>query len=92
VCRRAEIALTDGRLMGVARELNATTEEERALRRRLSALERELRDANATVASKQSLLDDYLTSGFTGRNTPDSWNAKLRNPERPEWELHEGDV
>ncbi|TNN38678.1 Laminin subunit beta-2 [Liparis tanakae] len=51
--------------MGVARELNATTEEERALRRRLSGLEGELRDANATVAAKQGLLHDYLTSGFT---------------------------
>uniref|UniRef100_A0A8C2ZAY7 Laminin, beta 2-like n=1 Tax=Cyclopterus lumpus TaxID=8103 RepID=A0A8C2ZAY7_CYCLU len=63
---RAEIALTDGRMMGVTRELNTTAEEERALRRTLSNLERELRDINATVAYKQNLLDDYLTSGFTG--------------------------
>ncbi|XP_034394038.1 laminin subunit beta-2 [Cyclopterus lumpus] len=62
---RAEIALTDGRMMGVTRELNTTAEEERALRRTLSNLERELRDINATVAYKQNLLDDYLTSGFT---------------------------
>ncbi|KAM6930149.1 laminin subunit beta-1 [Lycodopsis pacificus] len=61
---RAEIALTDGRLMGVTRELNTTAEEERALRRTLSDLERELRDFNTTVAHKQRLLDDYLTSGF----------------------------
>uniref|UniRef100_A0A8C2ZAM4 Laminin, beta 2-like n=1 Tax=Cyclopterus lumpus TaxID=8103 RepID=A0A8C2ZAM4_CYCLU len=61
-----EIALTDGRMMGVTRELNTTAEEERALRRTLSNLERELRDINATVAYKQNLLDDYLTSGFTG--------------------------
>ncbi|KAK9515757.1 hypothetical protein VZT92_026376 [Zoarces viviparus] len=61
---RAEIALTDGRLMGVTRELNTTAEEERTLRRTLSDLERELRDFNTTVARKQSLLDDYLTSGF----------------------------
>uniref|UniRef100_A0A8C4HDQ3 Laminin, beta 2-like n=1 Tax=Dicentrarchus labrax TaxID=13489 RepID=A0A8C4HDQ3_DICLA len=61
---RAEIALTDGRLMGVARELNTTAEEEEALRRILSGLERELRDINTTVAHKQQLLVDYLTSGF----------------------------
>uniref|UniRef100_A0A8C4HFA9 Laminin, beta 2-like n=1 Tax=Dicentrarchus labrax TaxID=13489 RepID=A0A8C4HFA9_DICLA len=63
---QAEIALTDGRLMGVARELNTTAEEEEALRRILSGLERELRDINTTVAHKQQLLVDYLTSGFAG--------------------------
>ncbi|XP_078110423.1 laminin subunit beta-1 [Sander vitreus] len=61
---RAEIALTDGRLMGVTRELNTTAEEEEALKRTLSLLERELRDINATVVQKQRLLDDYLASGF----------------------------
>uniref|UniRef100_A0A8C2ZAT6 Laminin, beta 2-like n=1 Tax=Cyclopterus lumpus TaxID=8103 RepID=A0A8C2ZAT6_CYCLU len=50
----------------IGQELNTTAEEERALRRTLSNLERELRDINATVAYKQNLLDDYLTSGFTG--------------------------
>lgn len=66
MCSRAEIALTDGRLMGVTRELNTTAEEEEALKRTLSVLERELRDINATVAQKKRLLDDYLTSGFAG--------------------------
>lgn len=61
---RAEIALTDGRLMGVSRELNSTAAEEGALRQTLSGLERELRDINTTVAHKRRLLDDYLTSGF----------------------------
>uniref|UniRef100_A0A8D2ZRP9 Laminin, beta 2-like n=1 Tax=Scophthalmus maximus TaxID=52904 RepID=A0A8D2ZRP9_SCOMX len=61
---RAEIALTDGRLMAVGRELNATAEEEEALRRTLNVLERELRDINTTMAHKQRLLDEYLTSGF----------------------------
>ncbi|KAJ4933887.1 hypothetical protein JOQ06_006696, partial [Pogonophryne albipinna] len=61
---RAEIALTDGRLMGVTRELNITTEDEGALRQTLTGLERELRDINTTVAHKHSLLQDYLTSGF----------------------------
>uniref|UniRef100_A0A3Q2XNE3 Laminin, beta 2-like n=1 Tax=Hippocampus comes TaxID=109280 RepID=A0A3Q2XNE3_HIPCM len=61
---RAEIALTDGRLMGVARELNTTAEDDDALRRTLSDMERQLMDINATVASKQQQIDDYLTSGF----------------------------
>lgn len=63
---RAEIALTDGRLMGVTRELNSTATEDEALRRTLNQLEAELREVNATVAHKQQLLEDYLTSGFSG--------------------------
>lgn len=63
---RAEIALTDGRLMGVTRELNTTAEEEERLRHILTDLERDLRDINTTVAHKQQLLDDYLTSGLAG--------------------------
>lgn len=63
---RAEIALTDGRLMGITRDLNTTAEEEEALRRTLSELERELRDVNTTVALKKQLLENYLTSGFAG--------------------------
>uniref|UniRef100_A0A3Q3VKW8 Uncharacterized protein n=1 Tax=Mola mola TaxID=94237 RepID=A0A3Q3VKW8_MOLML len=61
---RSEIALTDGRLMGVSRELNTTAEEDRTLGRTLSNLERELRDINTTVARKRQQLEDYLTSGF----------------------------
>lgn len=67
---RAEIALTDGRLMGVAREINSTSEEESELRRTLSDLEQQLRDVNATVAHKQRVLDDFLTSGFAGSRRP----------------------
>ncbi len=67
MCSRAEIALTDGRLMGVTRELNTTAGEEKVLRQTLSDMERELRDVNATVANKQRLLEDYLTSGFAGK-------------------------
>lgn len=66
MCSRAEIALTDGRLMSTAQELNKTAEEEEALRRTLNGMEKELRDLNSTVAQKQRLLDDYLTSGFAG--------------------------
>lgn len=61
---RAEIALTDGRLMGVAQELNVTAEEEKALSNTLSVLEGELRALNSTVALKQKLLEDLFTSGF----------------------------
>lgn len=53
--------------MGVTRELNSTAAEDEALRRTLSQLEAELRDVNASVAFKEQLLKDYLTSGFSGR-------------------------
>lgn len=66
MCFRAEIALTDGRLMGIAQELNTTAEEEEALRHTLNDLERELGDLNSTVAQKYRLLGDYLTAGFSG--------------------------
>lgn len=64
---RAEIALTDGRLMGVTTDVNTTAEQHNTLRYTLSVLERELRDINTTVAHKQQLIDDYLSSGFAGR-------------------------
>jgi len=68
LCFRAEIALTDGRLMGIGRELNTTATEEKALKSTLEDLEKELRDINTTVAQKQHLLDNYLSSGFSGKN------------------------
>uniref|UniRef100_A0A3Q3JUR0 Laminin, beta 2-like n=1 Tax=Monopterus albus TaxID=43700 RepID=A0A3Q3JUR0_MONAL len=61
---RAEIALTDGRLMGIARELNTTAEDDKELRFTLNDMGRELRDINSTLAKKKQLLDDYRTSGF----------------------------
>uniref|UniRef100_A0A7N9ARS4 Laminin subunit beta-1 n=1 Tax=Mastacembelus armatus TaxID=205130 RepID=A0A7N9ARS4_9TELE len=60
----AEIALTDGRLMGIAQELNTTVEKDGALRHTLNDLERQMRDINATVAQKKQLLDDLQTAGF----------------------------
>ncbi|KAG7265982.1 LOW QUALITY PROTEIN: hypothetical protein CRUP_012642, partial [Coryphaenoides rupestris] len=62
---RAEIALTDGRLMGVSGDLNSLATEDAALRSTLDHLEGALRDINATLAKKRQTLDDYLTSGFT---------------------------
>uniref|UniRef100_A0A672J263 Laminin, beta 2-like n=1 Tax=Salarias fasciatus TaxID=181472 RepID=A0A672J263_SALFA len=53
VCFRAEIALTDGRLMAIGRELNATGEEDRLLKDLLSELEKQLTDVNNTVALKK---------------------------------------
>ncbi|XP_037130494.1 laminin subunit beta-2 [Syngnathus acus] len=61
---RAEIALTDGRLMGVVRELNTTAEDDDALRQTLTDMEGQLMDINATVAAKRQQIDDYLISGF----------------------------
>lgn len=73
---RAEIALTDGRLMGVTRELNSTAAEDEALRQTLSQLEAELRDVNVSVALKEQLLKDYLTSGFSGRTLRSSFSDR----------------
>ncbi|XP_028308812.1 laminin subunit beta-2 isoform X2 [Gouania willdenowi] len=62
---RAEVALTDGRLMAIGREMNVTAGEENTLKQELSHLEKDLREVNDTLAYKKQLLDDYLTSGFT---------------------------
>ncbi|XP_061592831.1 laminin subunit beta-2 [Cololabis saira] len=61
---RAEIALMDGRVMDVGRELNTTDRQNGVLKRTLDDLEKDLRDINNTVAHKQRQLDDHLTSGF----------------------------
>ncbi|CAL8370158.1 unnamed protein product [Lota lota] len=62
---RVEVALTDGRLMGLARDLNSTVEEDAALRSALDDLEGALRDINVTLAQKRQTMEDYLNSGFT---------------------------
>ncbi|XP_061621813.1 laminin subunit beta-2 [Phyllopteryx taeniolatus] len=92
---RAEIALTDGRLMGVARELNATAEDDGALRRTLSDMEKQLMDINSTVASKQQQLEDYLASGFADQykkvkkyyressEAEEKCNASVSGPQSP---------
>ncbi|XP_017266844.1 laminin subunit beta-1 [Kryptolebias marmoratus] len=59
-----EILLTNRSLMNISQELNITERQDEELKRALSDLEKELRDINATVAHKQQLLEDYLTSGF----------------------------
>lgn len=63
--------------MGVTRELNTTAEEEGTVRRKLNDLERELKDLNSTVAERQQLLDDYLTSGFAGRKMHSNFNQHI---------------
>lgn len=57
--------MADGRLMGVASELNRTSGQEQALRRSLEEMEAELRHVNQTLGGKQELLLELLTSGFT---------------------------
>ncbi|CAN9515951.1 unnamed protein product [Ophioblennius macclurei] len=61
---RAEIALTDGRLMTISHDFDRTGKEDRMLKHLLSDLEKQLTDVNNTVAYKKEQLDDYLTSGF----------------------------
>lgn len=63
---RAEIALTDGRLMGVARELNGTAVQDEELRRNLTQMERELRDLNTTLMHQRQKQESNLSSGFQG--------------------------
>ncbi|XP_011475073.1 laminin subunit beta-2 [Oryzias latipes] len=58
---RAEIAVTDGRLMAISQEINTTAGEERFLQRTLSIMEDELRDLNYTVANMQLY---HLPVGF----------------------------
>uniref|UniRef100_A0A8C1T9L1 Laminin, beta 2-like n=1 Tax=Cyprinus carpio TaxID=7962 RepID=A0A8C1T9L1_CYPCA len=64
---RAEIALTDGRLMGVSRELNVTADLDNALKRNLTALEKELKDLNNTLHRLQRELKNYHTAGLAGK-------------------------
>ncbi|XP_072569193.1 laminin subunit beta-1 isoform X1 [Paramormyrops kingsleyae] len=61
---REEIALTDGRLMGLANELNDTAVAEGQLRWNLTQLEEDLRDMNITLAQKRHDLDNLLNAGF----------------------------
>lgn len=68
LCFSAEILITDGRLTDIGQEVNATAGRDEELQRTLSDLEKELRDINATVAHKQQVLEDYLTSGFEGND------------------------
>lgn len=62
------MVLTDGRLMGVSRELNTTADSYRTLTHTLNLMERELRNISATVAHKQQLMEDYHRSGLAGSN------------------------
>uniref|UniRef100_A0A671QX29 Laminin subunit beta-1-like n=1 Tax=Sinocyclocheilus anshuiensis TaxID=1608454 RepID=A0A671QX29_9TELE len=75
---RAEIALTDGRLMGVSRELNVTADLDNALKRNLTALEKELKDLNNTLHRLHIELDNYLTAGFAGKYYQSSLNSEKR--------------
>ncbi|XP_071205207.1 laminin subunit beta-1-like [Salvelinus alpinus] len=55
---RVEIALTDGRLMGVTRELNGTAVQDEILTRNLTQMERELMDLNTTLVDLNTTLVD----------------------------------
>ncbi|KAI4902331.1 hypothetical protein NFI96_018366 [Prochilodus magdalenae] len=61
---RAEIAVTDGRVMGIAREMNGTAEQDNVLKRNLTSMEQELRDLNDTLAQLRRDLNNYLTAGL----------------------------
>lgn len=92
---RAEIALTDGRLMGVSRELNVTADLDNALKRNLTALEKELKDLNNTLHRLQRELKNYHTAGLAeqlenirkyyqiSQNSEQRCNASVYGPQSP---------
>lgn len=63
---RVEIALTDGRLMGISRDMNVTADLNNALKRNLTALDKELKDFNKTFDPVHMDLENYLTA-FAGK-------------------------
>ncbi|XP_051517314.1 laminin subunit beta-2 [Myxocyprinus asiaticus] len=81
---RAEIALTDGRLMGVVHELNMTAEHDDALKRNLTTLERELRDLNNTLHQLRRELENYLTAGLAEQfeNVRKYYQSSLKSEQR----------
>ncbi|ROL52307.1 Laminin subunit beta-1, partial [Anabarilius grahami] len=92
---RAEIALTDGRLMGVIRELNITADLDSALKQNLTALEKELKDLNSTLHQMRRGLENYLTAGLAEQfenvrkyyqsslNSEQRCNASVYGPQSP---------
>nr|XP_055044545.1 laminin subunit beta-2 [Misgurnus anguillicaudatus] len=61
---RAEIAWTNGRLMDVVRDLNATAEHDNALKQNLNALEQELKVLNNTLQQMLEELENFRTAGL----------------------------
>lgn len=92
---RAEIALTDGRLMGVSRELNATADLDNALKRNLTAMEKELKDLNNTLHRLRRELETYHDAGLKEQfekvrmyyqmslNSEKRCNASVYGPQSP---------
>ncbi|KAI5612331.1 laminin subunit beta-1 isoform X2 [Silurus asotus] len=62
---RAEIAVTDGRLMGAERELNVTEEHNNLLKKNVTSLEKEFRDLNTTLNQWRRELESYISGGIT---------------------------
>ncbi|XP_031421824.1 laminin subunit beta-1 [Clupea harengus] len=92
---RAEIALTDGRLMATTKDLNQVNEKDRHLRQNLTSMEQELKDLNATLASHRRQVEDYLSGGFAdqfekvkryyreSQEAERQCNASVSGPESP---------
>lgn len=58
--------MTDGRLMSVSRDMNVTADLDNALKRNLTALDKELKDFNKTFQPVHTDLENYLTA-FAGK-------------------------
>ncbi|KAG9269610.1 laminin subunit beta-1 [Astyanax mexicanus] len=92
---RVEIAVTDGRLMGMERELNAMAVQDRVLKQNLTSMEQELRDLNNTLTQSHKDLDNYLTAGLADKfekiqkyyqqslDAEQRCNASVYGPESP---------
>ncbi|XP_076840048.1 laminin subunit beta-1 [Brachyhypopomus gauderio] len=61
---RAEIAVTDGRLMDVQKDLNGTAEHDQILKLNLTSMEEELRNLNSTLDQRRRDLENYITAGL----------------------------
>ncbi|XP_026854032.2 laminin subunit beta-1 isoform X1 [Electrophorus electricus] len=81
---RAEIAVTDGRLMEVERDLNGTAKHDQILKLNLTSMEEEFRNLNSTLVQRRLDLENYLTAGLAEefekvrRYYQESLNAELR--------------
>ncbi|TSM04853.1 Laminin subunit beta-2 [Bagarius yarrelli] len=62
---RAEIAVTDGRLMEAQRDLNVTTEHNNILKHNLTSLEQEFGDLNTTLNRWKDELTNYISGGIS---------------------------
>ncbi|XP_028849325.1 laminin subunit beta-2 isoform X2 [Denticeps clupeoides] len=97
---RAEIAVTDGRLMGLNAEISVSVEQDRSLKQTLTSLEQELTSLNSTLTKLLQGLENHLTQGFSeqfknilkyykeSQNSERRCNASTSGPHSPVKQSH----